>query len=404
MSIFDTLFGNNATTSETRTALTGPATEAATNLFGSANAYATQPYSQYSGSQIAGFTPTQLSAFNAANAISNDTNGIYGQLSKLVTEGTQNRQALQGSMNQQAGNSNALANEGIGAVRDLAVAFPNANISQYMNPYVQDVLDPAIRDLTREAEQNRQQLAARSAMTGSFGGSRNALAQSQAQQGTQEELARLSANERAKAFTAATEQFRADQSAIPALYAAGQGLATNAQGALVNADNFQRLGYQDLQNLQAANAGRLETQVNPLLTVGGLEQGLNQSAIDRNIANFNAERDWGSRGINALVQAFGAGSGATGQTTNSTITPPQANPVGQVVGTVAGLTGALGGLGGVANTAGSAINWLGNQASSWFTPTAESFTNTVPDVVSSSGASLFGPGFKRGGLVALPTS
>jgi len=363
VSIFDTLFGDNSTTSETRTALTGPATGAATTLFNTANSAANKPFTPYGGPRVADLTGDQQWAASNARGINSASSDLYSRLVGAVNSGLTNRGGAITQMGRGADTSNDLAQRGVGALQQLAVAFPNANISAYMNPYVQDVLDPAIRDLTRNAEENRQKLVARSAMTGSFGGSRNQLAQSQAQQDTEEEIGRLSAAERARAFTAATEQFRADQTAIPALYAAGQNLVNNAQGATINADNFTRLGYQDIQNLIGANQGRLATEVNPMLTTGGLQQGVDQNRLDAAYQEFQNGQNWDLRSIEALTKAFGAGNGATGQTTTSTVTPPQPNPVGQVLGSV---VGGLGSIGTIANAAAPALNWIGNQASSWF--------------------------------------
>lgn len=398
MSIFDTLFGDNSTTSETRSTISGPATNAATSLFNTAVNVGNQGYQSYPNERVAGLTPDQYTAIANARGISGQNQGLFNQLSGLVQGGLQARQPDQAAMSGGAANSNKLANSGIGAINKLAVAFPDANIAAYMNPYTQEVLDPAIRDLARQSEQQRQALVGRSAMTGSFGGSRNALAQAQAAQDTQEAIGDLSANERARAFTAATEQFRADQQAIPGLYAAGQNLINNAQGATVNADNFRRLGYQDIQNLMGSNQGRLATEVNPLLTVGGLDQGVNQARADAGYQDFTNSQNWGLRQIDALARAFGAGTGATGQTTTSTVTPPQPNAIGQVVGSLSGLAGTVG-------AAAPALSWLGNQASSWFSPsTSSGWTNSVANVTNSAGQALYGPGFKCGGLVALPAA
>jgi len=396
VSIFDSLFGNNSTTSETRSAVTGPATTAAQTLFNTANTVGQQGYQSYPGERVAGLTPDQYAATAATRNIGDENRNLYTQLRNTVLGGINARQPGQGTMNAGAANSNDLATGGLEAIRRLAVQFPDANIEDYMNPYTQQVLDPAIRDLTREAEKNRQAIIGRSAMTGSFGGSRNALAQSQAQQDTQEAIGDLSANERARAFTAATQQWRADQSAIPGLFASGQNLVNNAQGATVNADNFRRLGYQDVQNLLGSNQGRLATEVNPLLTVGGLDQGVNQARADAGYQDFTNSQNWGLRQIDALTRAFGAGTGATGQTTTSTVTPPAPNAIGQVVGSLGGLAGSVGAIA-------PAVSWLGNQASSWFSPSG-GFTNTVADVTNSAGQALYGPGFKRGGLVHLPAA
>lgn len=318
MSIFQSLFGNNATTTTQQQTLAGPAMNVAGDLFNRTQAYAAQPWSGLSPDQkVAGFTGDQQTAFDATRGIAGEGANLYNLLSSRV-----------------------LGDQQSGALAGLQTPFNRADLSGYMNPYIQDVLNPALDDITRRAAAQRNALNANSVKTGSFGGSRNAIAQGELERNTMGEIGRLSANERARAYNEAAQQYRQDQQILPAL---------------------QQRDYSNLALLGSQNTGRLGTEVNSLLATGGLQQALDQARLDANAANFTEARDWGSRGINALLQALGTG-GTLGSTTRSVSQAPQANPIGQVLGATTGLIGSLGGLSGLGGAASSA--W--NSVSNWF--------------------------------------
>ena len=94
-----------------------------------------------------------------------------------------------------------------------ADTFGNAQAQQYMNPYIQQALDPQMDYMRRQAAINQQGDMAKLAQAGAFGGSRQAILQGQ----NQEALGRLQATTAGagyeKAFTAAQNQFNADRTA-----------------------------------------------------------------------------------------------------------------------------------------------------------------------------------------------
>jgi hypothetical protein len=362
LSIFDSLFGSgNTTTTSQQQSLSGPAAGVATDLFSRAQQYANQPYSQYWGPRTAEFTPDQIQAFDNTRNISGTGAGLFNTLSGRVTGDMAGREdalmrTLGGNVAGAAGASTDLLSS------PVAQTFNNVDLSGYMNPYVDAVLNPAIDDLVKQADLRRNQLQANSVRTGSFGGSRNALALAENSRNTEQEVGRLSANERARAFNEAAQQFRNDQTALPGLFNAIAQTNLAGQQAATNTGAYQQQGYQNLTNLLGANQGRFGTEVNPLLATGGLQQAQQQGIYDLAAQDFNNQRDWGARGIQALQGALGVGGGATGASSTTTQTQPEPNRIGQVLGAGTGLIGALGGLGGVAGGLGS----LWNTASDWF--------------------------------------
>lgn len=352
MSIFNSLFGNNTSTTTQQQTLAGPATNVATDLFNRATSFAAQPWSGYSPEQrIAPFNADQNAAFDTTRDVAANSGNLFSLLQNRV-----------------------IGDQQSGALAGLQQPFSQANISQYMNPYVQQVLDPAIADLERRAALTRNQMNANAVRTGSFGGSRNMLGQMELERNTMNEIGRLSANERARAFNEAAQQYRADQQILPAL---------------------QQRDYTNLAMLGTQNTARLGPEVNALLATGGLQQALDQSRYDVNYGNFLENRDWGSRGLTALMQALGTG-GTLGSTTRSSTQGPQPNAIGQVLGATTGLIGSLGGLSGAASALGS----VGNAASSawdWFSSPSSS---AVYDQLGGVGE-LTKSWFADGGLVGL---
>lgn len=361
MSIFDSLFGSNATTTTQQQQLSGPAANVATSLFDRAQTFANQPYSQYEGPRTAWFTPDQYDAFGRTQNIANNSQGLMGSLQGQVTGDMAQRQdALMRAL---GGNASGAAGASAGLMgTPLAQTFNNVDLSGYMNPYVEAVLDPALADLTKQGDLRRNQLSANAVRMGSFGGSRNALAAAENDRNTMQEVGRLSANERARAFTEGTQQFRNDQTALPGLFNAIAQTNLAGQQATTNTGAYQQQGYQNLNNLLSANQQQYASQVNPLLATGGLQQALLQGHYDTYAQDFRDRRDWDARGLAALQSALGVGSGATGMTTTGSTEAPRPNAIGQVLGAGTGLIGALGGLGGAANAA----SGLWNSASNWF--------------------------------------
>lgn len=480
------------TTTQTQTLLPG-AQGVANKLFETAQNVAAQPYTPYTGTRVEPFNPQQQQAFDLTSQIAGKAGDLYNQFAGAVdqsmlpgaiqqvkdiaatqgglanlgqsylptaTQALQNMPGYSAMASQflpitqgAAGAAGNIADVGANLsgqtaanTLGLAQTFPNANIAAYMSPYTESVLAPAMQDLERQSALRRNELASRAARTGSFGGSRAAVAEGEIDRNTMQEMARLSANERQRAFESGAAQYRADQTILPQLYTSalnqlgqGQGLQRGAadiaglgigqagalQGmnaATIDATNRalsgvgaaqalagapaatlqgasimeqQRLGQ--LKDLQAANTGLFASQVNPLLATGGLQQGLGQQQRDIDYQNFTQERDWQLRGLEALRSALGMGS--MGASTTTTAQQPRPNATAQTVGSIAAGLGALPSL-----FQGASSLWnLGNQAynslfgSSNVNPSWAASSNLVgpfqdninPDWVSS--ADLVGP-------------
>ena len=106
--------------------------------------------------QVAGLDPLQQEALDKAS-------GMFGSYAPTLTS----------ALGQTAGGQGALY-AGLGALAD-----PSQSMAQYYNPYEQQVVDQTMADIARAGEIQRQGIGARAVGSGAFGGSRQAIAESE---------------------------------------------------------------------------------------------------------------------------------------------------------------------------------------------------------------------------------
>lgn len=314
------LFGGGKSSRTTTTTPIVPAeVEAARkDLFSRAQTFAAQPFQPYTQPRVAQLTPDELAAFEAARGIARTS----GALAPLTSE---------------------LVGEGVTAARDLATRLPETDLSGYMSPYTQAVLDPAIRDIEERAARERLRLGSQAARTGSFGGSRQAIAEGELERGTQRTIGEESAKQRQAAYNSALAQFRLDQEKIPELY----------RGALANVGT----GI-------AQTAARLATEVAPLTAAGATQRGITQAELDFDRAQFEEERDYPLRGIEVLRASMGlpASSLGIGSTATTTETTPGPSPFSLITGGLLRapdlISGGKSAYGGLASLGSAALSFL----------------------------------------------
>ena len=284
------------------------------DLLSRAGAFAAQPFQPYTAQRFAEFTPDELAGFQAARNVA----ATSGALAPLTSE---------------------LVGEGVAAARGLATRLPETDLSGYMSPYTQAVLEPALRDIGERAAQERLRLGQQAARTGAFGGSRQAIAESELESRTQRSIGDLSARERANAYNQALAQFRIDQERIPALY----------RGALG-----------DVGTALSQTGQRLGTEVNPLTQIGGAQRALTQAELDFQRQQFEEERDFPLRGIEVLRGSLGLSPQVLGigSTTNETRTEPGPGLLQTLAGTAlsAGLGKPI--MGGLSSLGTAALSFL----------------------------------------------
>ena len=262
--------------------------------------------------QVAGLSPTQVSAMNLAQQ------GI-GSFQPFL---------------QQAADAQAqgLATIGQGAQTLAGADFGPGAGDAFFDKYQQDVTAEAIKEIDRQAAIAQNRLAGQAVKAGAFGGSRFGVAQS--------ELARNAADLKTRRiFEDLSRNFQQSQAAARAAnqqrLQAGQvfgqlGRATSGIGGAMAG-----LGAQQ-QALQGRDVGQL-------LGIGGLQQQQAQRQLDVNTANLaaieNAPFQQLSAGAGILQQLPGIGGG------QQVVAPlAQTNPFAQAAGLIATGAGGLGAL------------------------------------------------------------
>jgi hypothetical protein len=173
-----------------------------TDLAQRAQAVSNQGYTPYKGQRIAGFDPLQNQAFQQA-----------------------------GGMDKKWGE------------------FGQDDAQRYMNPYQQNVTDSAIRKMNEQAQANMALSGLKSAQSGGYGSSGNAIMNAMTARTLQQDVGDRQAQDRANAYLNAQQQFATDRA--------------NA--------------YQNIQQLQG---------------LGALRQGLGQKKYDMAYADFLRQRDY----------------------------------------------------------------------------------------------------------------
>lgn len=161
---------------------------------------------------------------------------------------------------------------------------PVGNIAQqYMNPYIESVVSPQLRELTRQADIARGADAARMAKAGAFGGSRQAIMEAEGRRNLMEKQSDVLGQGYATAYDKAMAQFNADQArrAAEAQFGATYGMEGVRTG-LTGAQVLGQLGSQQQQstidNLRA------------LAEVGATQRGIEAEGIAADKAQFEEAR------------------------------------------------------------------------------------------------------------------
>ena len=185
-------------------------------------------------------------------------------------------------------------------------AFDQAKAQQYMNPYLQAALNPQLEEARRQAQITQMGNAAKATSQGAFGGTRQALMDTETQRNLGTNLAAITGAGYNTAYDKAATQFNADQARKiqEAQYGTDVGLKGLAQATTAN-QAAGNVGAQEaqygLQNLQA------------LATAGNTQQAQEQAALNAKYNQYLDQRNlpWTNMANQAnLIKALGGTSTA----------------------------------------------------------------------------------------------
>ena len=144
---------------------------------------------------------------------------------------------------------------------------------QYMNPYIENVVDQNLADIQRQADMERMRVGQAGIAGGAFGGSRQAVAEQELQRNAADTFARQSANLRAQAFESAQDRSQQAGELFGNLGLKQAALGESAQAASQRDVNLlSQLGGMEQQQqqleLDAQRATSLERQFEPYQRIG----------------------------------------------------------------------------------------------------------------------------------------
>lgn len=258
-----------------------------------ATSLAAQPYPNYQGQLIAGFTPGQTQGMQMANT--------------AATAQQPDLTSAENLTNQAAGNT-----------------WNAQTAQQYMSPYAQSALAPQIQQLQQQQAQNNQQIGAQATQAGAFGDAR---------QGTQQALNNFYGN---------LSMNDLEQQGMNSAYTTGQQAFNSENQNLLNSGS-------QMANLGQAQQSTGIAGANAVFGAGTQQQQLNQSQLTEAYQNFMNQVNWPYQQLNTQIAST---ANSPYQVPTANLAP--SNATAQNLGAFASLAGGLGGLlGGSSSSAGS---------------------------------------------------
>lgn len=243
------------------------------NMLGKAEGLGAQSYQPYGQERQAGFTPMQQQAFQGAqNMQTSGQTGMAGQMAGAATLG-------------------ALGTN-YSPTQFQAGQFGQQQADQYMSPYMQSVVGVQQQEAQRQADIAGTQRNAQATSAGAFGGSRQAIMDSEADRNLATQKGSIQATGLQNAYGQAQQQYNADQarqaqaqqlSEQSKQYGAGlglQGLSTALQGA----GQMGTLGSQQFQ--QGMDINKLQQ------ATGATQQAQQQQALSQQYQDFLTQKQY----------------------------------------------------------------------------------------------------------------
>jgi len=262
----------------------------------------------YSGQRVADFDPREQYAMDLADSAIGSYRPYLGAQGNLLNSADQAiRGGTTGGVSQigqglsQGRTLGTLANRtGYGSTG----AFDPNTISNYNNPFENQVVQQTLTDLDRQSAQQDMGLRDQAVSQGAFGGSRGRIAQSelarQQERGAAEAIAGIRSGGYQDAANRAQQGFESQQGRM----AQQAGLQSQLGQNMFNMGLQGGQGYATLGNQAAQGFGNLGQQyqgmatllpqlqqqdIQSMMGMGGLNRGRNQSLMDLNYQNFTGQ-------------------------------------------------------------------------------------------------------------------
>ncbi len=323
------------------------------------------PYEAYSDPRIAQFSADELGSFEGVRGIQGAFQPAFNQANDILE--TVARSGLEG--------------------------FSQDYLNQYMNPYIQNVLDVQRDRSLDNYSQQMNDYRARAGQASAFGGSRFGLGEAQMQQNFQRQLAENEALGLASAYESG-------------LAGAERGMARAGQAGLSMADLAamgQGLSYQDYAALNAQ---------------GGQQRALEQAGLDFDYEQWIRERAHPYEQAQFLAGIASPIAGQVSGSTTNTTTKQSSDPgilgtalaLGSMALGIPGVGSMMGGLGsslgmsfGAANSVANVVGgqWGQNFINQWAGAPSTATAGWQNRVIAAKGGQIpFSKGYAGGGVVS----
>jgi hypothetical protein len=276
--------------------------------------------------QVAGLTPGQQAAIDLGY-------GGVGAYMPMLQAGEQTLGAGAGAIEQGIGT----ALSGAPMLMGSAAAYDPRSYQQFMDPYMEDVIQRAQADIARQGEVQAQGIRGRAIGQGAFGGSRQAVAEQELQRNIMDQQARTGAQLRSQGFNTAQQMAQnAFQNQMARQQSAAQIFGQLGQGIGALGSSLAKTGLSQAALGEAAQTGQ-QKDINALLSLGGLEQQQAQQQMEAQRAT-ELERQYEPYQRISFMSDIFRGVPST-QTTLTSQTAPSPSAISQIAGLGVGLGG-----------------------------------------------------------------
>ena len=255
-----------------------------TNMLGQAQAIANSPYQVYQGPQTAGESGLQSKVFQGLGNLSFP--GNLGQSFSSTTAPPPPQMNMDAYKQQPIGLGPQAGEAPQGGLAGLTTGMqqpqqPQGIAAQYMNPYLQSVLQPQMEELRRQNEITNMNANAKLTGAGAYGGGRQAIMNAENNRNLMQEMNKTVGQGYANAYDKGMGQFNTEQGQAKTLvdmmsHHGGQQRAIEQQG--ITADYNEFLAQRDdpmkkTQYLQSMLQGMpIQTITNSPLPKSGMGQ------------------------------------------------------------------------------------------------------------------------------------
>jgi len=243
-----------------------------TDMLGKTQAIAEQPYSVYQGPMTAGESDLQSKVFGGLGSLN-----FPSQLGQTFSSGSAYTPPAMtpGAYTSGAIGTGAGMFSGIGGLGGMAGGTTGATgtsgttppplgvASQYMNPYLQNVLQPQLEELRRQSQINLQPGLAKMTQAGGYGGGRQAIMESEANRNLLQQQNQAIGTGYSNAYDKAMQQFNTEQGQAKDLInlmgnAGAQQRGITAEGIAADKAEFEaqrQFPYQQVQYMRDMISG-----------------------------------------------------------------------------------------------------------------------------------------------------